>query len=449
MTHDSIGADVLNFHGIDPETTQTLRSSRSFILSLLPPALDSFYDHISGVPEAVRFFRDRAHMRHAKEMQILHWERLLEGRFDGAYVASVKTVGETHNRIGLEPKWYIGGYNFLLTSLIGSIADQAPRGLFGWRSARRVTVLQQAVTKAALLDMDYVIAVYLEAGRRERQSVLNRLASSFEESVGSIVGALSTSANQMQSTAQGLSRTATQSTDQAGSVAATSEQASTSIHSVASATETMAGAIMEIGRQAETSTKVPTRAVAISDETVGKMRVLSDASQTIGTIVNLISNIASQTNLLALNATIEAARAGDAGRGFAIVAQEVKTLAGQTANATAEISSQIGQVRLAIEESSAGIDAVADVIRQINAIAKTISSAVQQQGDVTREIALTLQQVSHGTVAVTESMSQMNQAAISTGEEAALVLMSANDLAKQADKLHQEIGVFLSRVATA
>ena len=75
------------------------------------------------------------------------------------------------------------------------------------------------------------------------------------------------------------------------------------------------------------------------------MQQLSAAAQQIGAIVDLITSIASQTNLLALNATIEAARAGDAGRGFAVVAQEVKSLAEQTAKATAEIASQIADIQ--------------------------------------------------------------------------------------------------------
>jgi hypothetical protein len=88
-----------------------------------------------------------------------------------------------------------------------------------------------------------------------------------------------------------------------------------------------------------------------AEATDQRIAQLSEAGARIGDVVKLITSIAEQTNLLALNATIEAARAGDAGRGFAVVAQEVKTLAGQTAKATDEISTQIASMQLATEES--------------------------------------------------------------------------------------------------
>ena len=82
-------------------------------------------------------------------------------------------------------------------------------------------------------------------------------------------------------------------------------------------------------------------AIFESEEAYPQIRRLAAASNTIGETVNLISEIAGQTNLLALNATIEAARVGNAGKGFPVVAFEVKSLASQTANVTDEIATQV------------------------------------------------------------------------------------------------------------
>ena len=106
----------------------------------------------------------------------------------------------------------------------------------------------------------------------------------------------------------------------------------------------MASSIQEIGRQIETSTSIARAAVEQATETDARINKLNLAASRIGDVIKLITTIAEQTNLLALNATIEAARAGEAGRGFAVVASEVKALAAQTAKATGEISDQIMEI---------------------------------------------------------------------------------------------------------
>jgi len=136
-------------------------ANRALILDLLPAALDAFYDHMSDMPHAAPFLATEAHVSRAREGQRRHWEIILEGRFDEAYLTSVRRVGETHYRIGLEPRWYIGGYSFLLSALLGRIFDalSGPGGL----PCTRIVPLQQAVSRVMLLDMDYVIETYLDA----------------------------------------------------------------------------------------------------------------------------------------------------------------------------------------------------------------------------------------------------------------------------------------------
>ena len=114
---------------------------------------------------------------------------------------------------------------------------------------------------------------------------------------------------------------------------------------VASATEELAASTSEIARQVQASSGIAGQGVAAAERTDQTMRSMAEAAHRIGEVIEVIESIASQTNLLALNATIEAARAGDAGRGFAIVATEVKSLANQTAPATEEIADQIAQMQ--------------------------------------------------------------------------------------------------------
>jgi methyl-accepting chemotaxis protein len=166
-------------------------------------------------------------------------------------------------------------------------------------------------------------------------------------------------------------------------------------------------------------------------------------------VVGLIQDIAEQTNLLALNATIEAARAGEAGKGFAVVASEVKSLATQTAKATEEISGQITTMQGATSDSAAAIRGIGEIIKEINEIATAISSAVEEQGSATEEISRNVQQASAGTKEVSANIDGVAQAAGETGKSAGEMLSASGELAQQAKALSGEVESFLQRVRAA
>jgi methyl-accepting chemotaxis protein len=283
----------------------------------------------------------------------------------------------------------------------------------------------------------------------EKHNLLGRMADDFEQSVRGSLDALTAAAVELRQTSNGMSSTAQAASQQATTVAAIAEQASTNVQTVAAATEELASSVSEIGRQVAQSTQIAGQAVEQANRTNTTVQGLSAAAQKIGDVIQLINDIASQTNLLALNATIEAARAGDAGRGFAVVASEVKSLASQTAKATEDISAQVAAMQSATTEAVHAIESIGGTIGAINEIATAIASAVEQQGSATKEIARNVQEAAQGTGAVSVNIAGVTRAAGETGTAANRVLVSAEDLNKQASLLRGKVDSFVANIRAA
>ena len=282
-----------------------------------------------------------------------------------------------------------------------------------------------------------------------RKRVMRDMADQFESSVGGIVQMVSSAATEMHATASQLTASAQQASAQAISVSAAAEEAGTNVTSVAGSAEELGASVSEISRQVSHSRNMAREAVTEAESTAGIVYELSEAAARINGIVDLISNIASQTNLLALNATIESARAGEAGRGFAVVAAEVKTLAQQTAKATAEIGQQIGAIQSTTSRAVTAIETISNTIRAINDASTTIAAAVEQQGAATGEIVQAVNQASIGTTEVSSSITNVARAAEENGTGAHQVLEASSELATQAEMLSAEVGKFLDQVRAA
>ncbi len=439
----------LGFHAVDDSVAATLREHRSYISSILAEGIDAFYRHIAEFPETKRFFRSPDHMAHARAAQIKHWERVLDARFDEAYFQSVSKIGETHHRIGLSPTWYIGGYDFLLNTLIARInKDYSGSFMKGGRGETRLKLLQ-ALSKAVMVDMDFAISVYIDAERAARQSLIDHVTKEFESSVGAIADKVLSSAKDMAALTSDLDRATDSAAERAKSVTRGAETASANVATVAAATEELTGSVAEITRQVEESSRVAAEAAADAARTSTQIRDLSEAAKKIGDVVDLIDNIASQTNLLALNATIEAARAGEAGKGFAVVAAEVKQLADQTAKATSTIADQINGIQSSTEQSVAAINTISGVIGRLSEISNVIAASVEEQGTATLDISRNLNQASTSTAEVTEhidGVSQANAAAVVATER---MKVGAADLDETCARLRSEIKGFLAKVRAA
>lgn len=167
-----------------------------------------------------------------------------------------------------------------------------------------------------------------------------------------------------------------------------SENTSQNVQTVAAATEEMSESIAELERTIGYSQQAAAEISAKAAVSGKASQSLEDTVQSMEGIVTLIRKIAGQVNLLALNATIEAARAGSAGKGFAVVAAEVKSLAGQTARATDQITSEISRIQGVSSEVATAIGDTLGCASRVTEYVTQFAVAMEQQNAVTREIAL-------------------------------------------------------------
>jgi methyl-accepting chemotaxis protein len=467
--------------GMDGAVRQALREAGPFIEDNLPKSLDAFYEVVRVWPETRRFFRDETHLKGAYDAQVRHWRQLARAEFDTGYVEAVRRVGLTHARIGLEPRWYIGGYSLVLGHLVE--AAMKSDGRRKPPPAEAVAPRVVALVKAALLDMDVAISVYLEAAedrRREAEAAAAAeqqalMASAFGSALELLSGgdltvrvdadlpagyeklrgdfnsaverlgesmrlmaeashAMHAGVGEIRQAADDLSRRTERQAATLEETAAALDQITTTVH------RTAAGADQALAVVGRAKDEADAGGTVVGEATVA-MQAIEQSSRQIAQIIGVIDEIAFQTNLLALNAGVEAARAGEAGRGFAVVAAEVRQLAQRSAEAAREIK---GLIAASNERVSAGVDLVGRTGEALTRIAVQVGEV----NTVVADIAMSAQEQARALKEVNQAVGQMDQA---TQQNAAMVEQStaaSHALAGAAEQVTAYVGAFnLSKTA--
>lgn len=290
--------------------------------------------------------------------------------------------------------------------------------------------------------------VTAEMQTRDHAAITQRqkIADDFEQQILDIVTSLGGAIEQTSYSAVALMERASDTRTLSTSVASAAEQMAGNVETVAAAAEEMSGSVQEIATQVNLSSIKTGAAFSGAEDASNRINALSEASETIGEVVNLISDIANQTNLLALNATIEAARAGEAGRGFAVVASEVKSLAQQTANATGDISAQVQSILERTGMSVEAVEGISTAITELGEVSNSIAAATEEQTATTVEISTSMQQAHLGTQEVSGSIAQVNETAEQTYNSAEELTKSSEDLRQLTDLLRQRASEFLATI---
>ena len=167
LSAERIIEDRLKFLEMDGETIAAIQAAAPLLKEAMPNCLDAFYARVKASPVLNSFFTGEEHMMRAKRAQLNHWEGVATGAFDARFYHSVLKIGFAHARIGLEPRWYMGGYAHVLADLAQAILlKRWPKRRWGGASQKEgqeTAAMIAAIVKAIFLEMDLAISTYLSA----------------------------------------------------------------------------------------------------------------------------------------------------------------------------------------------------------------------------------------------------------------------------------------------
>ncbi|MBQ9452795.1 MAG: chemotaxis protein [Desulfovibrio sp.] len=324
-----------------------------------------------------------------------------------------------------------------LKAMVASIADNINLAHAKTEEAEEKSRQAEAATREA------------EAATRRAEAAKSEGMHAAAEQLEAMVNAISAATSELSAQIEQSDRGAAESSERLSEAATAMNEMNATVQEVARNASSAAAVSGETRNNAEEGKKILTNAMAsinqvqkVSMELKEDMGTLHGHTQNISQIMNVISDIADQTNLLALNAAIEAARAGEAGRGFAVVADEVRKLAEKTMASTHDVSQAITAIQGSAEQSVNRMEEALGEVEQATSLAQQSGEALQQivrnvedTADQVRAIATASEEQSAASEEINQSITTVNEMSGQTTQAMHQAARAISDLAQQSERL--------------
>ncbi|MDD4928410.1 MAG: protoglobin domain-containing protein [Gallionella sp.] len=477
---------------------QALKALRPFIQQHSDVIVDAFYANIERYTELMNVIGEAgSNIDRLKTTQKRYLLEMFDGDYGDAYFERRLKIGVIHNKIGLTPRWYLGSYSVYSCQIVKLIQRQ-----YRWNARAREAALQ-ALHKIISIDSQLSMDTYihglmtdLNGVSMSKDEIEARLATyqTFIASVAEgdlshrldVVGSddLAKLGSNLNGMTESLAHVASDTTEAINTIYSTLEQLQQSINGQSAGASEQAAAVNEttssldeikamsaqtmekmqvLGESAERARRESEQgSVAVEQAILGMIAIrervegiaqtilaLSEQTQQIGEITAVVTNLAQQSKMLALNASIEAAKAGEAGKGFAVVAAEVRELAEQSQQSTAQVQKILQDIRhatdravMATEEGSKGVDAGMLSVQKSGEVVRKLGEVVRETAIASQQISAVVRQKFIGIEQVTLAMKEINKVTAQFVTTAQQSKQSSADLRRVAERLRDSVSTY-------